>query len=275
MNSENIKDIIEQAGSGALEQKTERRGMLKTFGAKVAAISLPILASSYFNKAKAQTTENIIAALNDALLMEFINAEFYKQAMAAEGLMNDALKPQFAKIGADDEAHSVLIRIVIDNLGGEPMAAPSGYDFTGGKGNGGPYPNVFTDYEEFLQVAQILKDTTLRRYKSLLGTFIPENDMVTTIINIHSVEARHSAHIRSMRYNPPILPIKPWITSSNSYLSDPFGIPVYANEDNILQAGINMTDVNGYKIRVNTATEAFDEALTKEAAMAIFNKFIL
>ncbi len=275
MNFEHIKNIIEQTEAGALEQKAERRGMLKSLGVKMAAVTVPLLASSLFNKAKAQTTGNIVAALNDALQIEYLNAEFYKRALAAEGLMTDNLKTHFGKIGADDAAHVGLIKYLLDGLSGPISAMPSTYDFSGGKGKGGPFPNVFGDYDEFLQIAQILKDASVRAYKTLLLTFIPENSVMHNMVNIHSVEARHSAFIRIMRKESPTSSIKPWITGNNSNIGDPFAVQVYAGEDNILQNGIDITNINGYKIRLSTATESFDEPLTREKAMAIFDKFIV
>jgi hypothetical protein len=271
MNLDNIKDIIEKAGSDAMEQTTERRNMLKSFGAKVALASIPVLGSSLFNKASAQTTNNVITALNDALQMEYLQAEFYKQALAVENLIPANLRSSFEKIAADENGHISLITYLIDSLSGNTTTAGT-YDFTGGNGLGGPYSKVLTNYWEFLEVAQVLKETCLRSYKTLLITFIPNNTVMNNMVNIHSTEARHAAFIRILRKD---FDVKPWVTRNESGINKPAAVAPYAGEENIQQGNMNITDINGYKISVDIATESFDEPITKENAADIFNKFMM
>ncbi|RZL60285.1 MAG: ferritin-like domain-containing protein, partial [Pedobacter sp.] len=145
------------------------------------------------------------------------------------------------------------------------------FDFTAGNGSQtGPFAGVFTNYDLFLAVAQTFEDTGVRAYKGQAGALMSNNDVLTAALNIHSVEARHAAHIRYMRRarsisNPGALyvgDIKPWITGANSNIGSAAVQPSYAGEDVTTQAGVAIVNVGGATISANAASEAFDEILT-------------
>ena len=97
-------------------------------------------------------------------------------------------------------------------------------------------------------------------------------DLLTAALNIHSVEARHASHIRQMRKANGFADVKPWITLKNSG-----GAPQasYDGEENTMQAGVQITGINGMMISAEAASEAFDEGLTKAQVLAIVNPFIV
>lgn len=69
---------------------------------------------------------------------------------------------------------------------------------------------------------------------------------------------------------------KPWITGSNDSDIGAVVDPVYAGENNITQAGVDITTLAGAmgKISTNAATQSFDEPLTAEAVLNIAGLFI-
>jgi hypothetical protein len=105
------------------------------------------------------------------------------------------------------------------------------------------------------------------------------NDAVlTAALNIHSVEARHAAHIQIMRRrNGHATDLKPWLTLSDPKI--PAGAardaaaPVYAGEENTTQAGKNIIGLGNKDISQNAASEAFDEPIDAATANAILDLF--
>ena len=268
MNFDSIKHIIEKADAGAFDKTAERRDMLKSIGTKVLAASVPVFAASFFNKATAQTTSNIVTGLNRLLRIKRLLHAFFKAGNETEQLIPAHLADSYKKIEEDDQLHINLIIYLIDSLSGAVDPEPAGYDFTGQ----GAFPEVFSSYDDYIVVAQVLKDTSVRAYKGILPTFIPKDDIINNIINMHSVEARHSAYIRLMRKD---FGAKQWITGNKSGIYQPGAVPSYANEENTMQAGIQITNINGFAISADAASEAFDEPFIIEHSMPIFDKYIL
>ena len=167
-------------------------------------------------------------------------------------------------------AHVNLLKGAITGSGGTPVSfTASQFDFTA-KGN---FNAVFTDYPTFLAVAQVFEDTGVRAYKGQAGNLMGSPGVLQTALQIHSVEARHAAHIREMRQAPAgggVTALRPWITGANDS-----GVPAaaanYAGEDNVVQLGIN---IPGLGFSVNASTAAFDEPLTMDAVNAIASLFI-
>ncbi|MNE41758.1 hypothetical protein D3C80_1358460 [compost metagenome] len=69
---------------------------------------------------------------------------------------------------------------------------------------------------------------------------------------------------------------KPWITGSNDTGIGAVVDPIYAGENNITQAGVDITSLSGPmgKISTNAATQSFDEPLSAEAVLNIAGLFI-
>lgn len=278
MNLFNIFTKIEKTDPEVYNRIDDRRGALrhfKGFAGKVAAVSVPLLFSSMFKKAYGQTTAEIIAVLNFALTLEYLESEFYKKAVATPGLIPVGDLPAFTTIRDHENAHVNFLRTTIQGLGGTPVTfTAANFDFTGGNGSmNGPFATVFTNYDTLLGVSQAFEDTGVRAYKGQATNLMSNDTILTAALQIHSVEARHAAHIRKIRRERGAN-IKPWITGS-----DPGGVPnvapVYAGEENTVQAGVQITGINGMAISQNTATEAFDEPLTKAQVEAIVDPFII
>ena len=75
------------------------------------------------------------------------------------------------------------------------------------------------------------------------------NDVLTAALRIHSVEARHAAHIRQMRKaNGGLVPagvnVKPWITLNQSGIGSAVVQASYDGEEITTQATISIVNIN-------------------------------
>lgn len=280
MNIYNIIQDIEKTDPEVYERLDGRRAALKSFrgfAVKVAAVSVPFLAmGALFKKSYGQSTAQIIAVLNFALTLEYLESEFYKKGVATAGLIPAADAPGITTIRNHEVAHVAALRQTITALGGTPVTfTVANFDFTAGNGSmAGPYATVFSNYDTFLAVAQAFEDTGVRAYKGQAGNLISNNDVLTAALQIHSVEARHAAFVRYLRQKRGATNNKPWITGN-----DAGGIPgvaaVYAGEENTTQAGVSIVNIGGQAISANAASEAFDEPLTQAQVTAIVDPFII
>ena len=100
---------------------------------------------------------------------------------------------------------------------------------------------------------------------------VQQNAVLTAALNIHSVEARHAAHIRMMR-KANGASVKPWITGKDSGIDNAVVQAIYNGEENTTQAGVDVKTLGGFS--ANAITEAFDEPLTKEQVLAVATLFI-
>lgn len=251
------------------------------FAGKVALASLPFTFGSMFKKAYGQTPADIIGVLNFALTLEYLESEFYKAGVAAPALIPAGpAVAQLTKIRNDEVAHVAFLRAAITGAGGTPVTlTAASFDFTAK----GTFPTVFTNYDVFLAVAQTFEDTGVRAYKGQAGNLMSNNDVLTAALNIHSVEARHAAHVRYMRRaRQTAMPsntlyvgnIKPWITLKQSNIGTPVVQASYDGEEVTTQAGVNILNVGGQTFTPEAASEAFDEILTRPQVEAIVAPFI-
>lgn len=265
MNFYNIINEIEKTDPEVYERLDGRRGTLKQltgFAGKVAAMALPFsVLGTLFRKAYGQTAGNITDVLNFALTLEYLESEFYKAGVSASNLIPAADKPGFTTIRDHEAAHVAALTSIIKAMGATPVNfTAASFDFTAK----GAFADVFSNYTTFLAVSQSFEDTGVRAYKGQAANLMSNNDVLTAALQIHSVEARHAAHVRQLRAQ------KPWITGNNSG-----GAPaaIYAGEDNTTQGGVSITAINGMGVSANAASEAFDEPLTKDQVTSIVTPF--
>lgn len=278
MNLYNLITEIEKADPEVYGRLDSRRAIFKHFagfGKKLAAAAVPLAFGAMLNKAYGQgTTRTVTQVLEFAYLLENLEAEFYKQAVVAA---QSVLNAPAAAVGAlttirDHElAHVNFLKQALGSSA--PTYTAASFDFTAR----GSFGDVFTNYSTLLAVAQAFEDTGVRAYKGQAGFLVSNNDVLQAALQIHSVEARHAAHIRRMRRDTTGIAasIKPWITQK-----DPGGVAaiqtVYNGEEITEQASIQLANktYGGITISANAASEAFDEPLTTEQVTAIVTPFI-
>jgi hypothetical protein len=281
MNLQNIISEIEKHDPEVLNKLDTRRKAMKefaSFSGKVALAAVPFALGSMFKKAYGSPTspsDIIIDTLNFALTLEYIESNFYIKAVAS-GIIpaGDALTA-LTMIRDHENEHVQFLTSAITAAGGTPVSfTAASFDFTAK----GTFPTVFSDYGLMLAVAQTFEDTGVRAYKGQAPNLITNNAYLTAALQIHSVEARHAAHLREMRRaNGSLIPagvvLKPWITLNQSGIASTAVQASYDGEDNVVQAGVTITNIGGFPISASAASEAFDEPLTKDQVTAIVTPF--
>jgi hypothetical protein len=288
MDFRNILNEIEKADPEVYEKLSPRRSILKSFGAKVAVAALPVALGSLFKKAYGKTTTNaVVDALNFALKLEYMEYNYYHVANNTGGLIPAADLAGFQTIEAQELAHINFLKATINTLGGTPYTPPnynpsasnpdyipSGtYDFTAKA----LYP-VFNDYPTFLIIAQIFEDTCVHSYKGYIPTVIANRPLLTQVMQLQCIEARHAAHVRFVRRfvtpKQPDYPA-PWITNNIPPVTSLQSY--YLGEELATQQGIVITslpDVTG-TIPLASATAAFDEAYTQTTVAPLIAPFFV
>lgn len=281
MNLQNILSEIEKTDPEVYDRLDTRRNAMKSFAktsGKIALASIPFALGSMFQKAYSSPLapkDVIIDTLNFALTLEYLESNFYIQAVASGIVPSGDAMNALTTIRDHENEHVNFLKTAITAAGGTPVSfMASGFDFTAK----GTFPNVFSDYGTLLAVAQTFEDTGVRAYKGQAGNLISNNDYLTAALQIHSVEARHAAHIREMRKAANLLvpagvDVKPWITLNQSGIGSPAVQASYDGEENVTQAGVAITNIGGQNISAAAASEAFDEPLTKEQITAIVTPF--
>ena len=298
MNLDKILAVIETKDPEVYDRLDTRRHAMKSFsriGSRLALAAVPMALGAMFQKAYGQTPSNgvIKDVLNYALTLEYLESEFYTKALskfAQIGVPSGAPQAAITKIANDEAAHVNFLKTAINTAfgAGSAVAKPT-FDLSGGNGSGnGPFKDAFSNYGLFLAVAQTFEDTGVRAYKGRAKELAHAGDYLTAALNIHSVEARHAAHIRSMRNAlnntspgnslvPVGVTLKPWITLNQSGIATSAVQPSYdgaVSESNTTQAGVSIIGI-GTGINNIYASEAFDEPLTAAEVLAIVDIFIV
>ncbi len=281
MNFFEIIDQLSEVDSDALGRFDSRRAVFSSLGtiAKRSALATtPLFLGALFQKAYAGTTSTAVEVLNYALTLELLEADFYRQFIAAGLIPAGAAATAIGVIKGHEDAHVKLLSDAITSMGGTPV---KGTATTGVRYNPAKFPSAYADQ---LAVAQALEDTGVRAYKGrapeLLGT-----DLLTVALQIHSVEARHAAHLRTMRGQ------LPWVNNNDDLLANAalaptykngvtgattttiaaggttYGIPAYATanpsplESNTVQSAVPITTGLGTTYTAADAAASFDEYL--------------
>ncbi len=271
MDTRILLDALEDPS--VLERTASRRDALRgggALGAGLAMASIPALMTAFAKKAFAQSSglpSDVVDTLNFALLLEFLEADFYNRGLAAPGLIPGAARTVYVQIAKHENAHVAFLQAV---LGSNAIGKPA-FDFTAG---GTLKP--FTEYQTFLLLSQAFEDTGVRAYKGQAPfLYFPGQDatldlILTSALRIHSVEARHAAEVRRLRG------LQSWIPSNQP--DAPAAIQaVYAGEQNTVHAGINAATLPTLRPMLNVSTEqvteAFDEPFDVTDVFPIINQF--
>jgi hypothetical protein len=266
MDLQNILTAIEKTDPEIYERLDTRRSAMKSFanvGRVLALSAIPLALGSMFKKAYGRAPADVINVLQFALLLEHLESGFYSQAITHTSLFanNPGSIEAFTTISTHEAAHVALLIQTIQALGSTPTPAKT-FDYTAG----GKFSSVFTNYNTLLAVAQAFEDTGVRAYKGQAGNLQENKTVLTVALQIHSVEARHAAHIRTMRGQ------KGWITGNTTDVGD---IQMtYSGEDVEIQGGVTITGI-ATGVDKNAATESFDEPLTADEVTAIVAPFIV
>ena len=258
----NIFNLIESfdAKKTAGTDLADRRELFRKlgdFGKRLAlgTLSVGAVATASTQKAAAQGgAANPTDILNFALLLEYLEAEFYVKGLDAGIIPSGTPEQVIMQIGKHEAQH---VEVLKKALGSAAIEKPE-FDFTA-KGMFMPFSN----YGQFLVLSQAFEDTGVRAYKGQAGNLILGGDLLTAALQIHSVEARHAARVRRLRG------VQSWYLRTDR---DRNVAAVYAGEDNVTQGGVDLTTITD--IDTVDIQESFDEPLTREEVTAIAKLFL-
>ena len=269
MNLNQIMNIfnVDSVDGNEVKLQSERRGFMKQagqFSFKTILATLPIGLAMIPGTARAQSG-GVIKTLNFALLLEYLERDFYKMALDSSGLIPASDRMIFEQIHEHEAAHVEFLRSALGSAQGDVPV----FDFTAG----GMFPSAFSDYQTFLTLSQAFEDAGVRAYKGQAGNLMKADDVLTAALQIHSVEARHASQVRRLRGERSDMMIKGWITGSESN-----GAPqaVYDGEANTMHATIDLNNIASLSdISMEAKTEAFDEPLTFNEVFELVKPFVV
>ncbi len=264
MNFFNIINQLAEVDPDVMGRLDTRRSVfnsLTTVSKRTALASAPALLAAFFSKAYAGTTAgDPKEVFNYALTLEYLEADFYNKILAPANAAifataSPAAQGAIRQISKHETAHVNLLKAVVLGIGGTPVAPVTFKSATF---------NSLITFAKQLEVAQLLEDTGVRAYKGRAGDLQGLGDVtiggvvynpLETALRIHSVEARHAAHIRYMRQQTP------WINGNG----DLDGMPAYTGtmpESNVIQSNVNITTGLAMPYSATEAQASFDEILT-------------
>lgn len=253
-------DKLHSAGTSRRESFSQ----FGTFGKGLAIASVPFGLSALSNKAFAAdispTPPTAAGALQLALTLEYLESAFYSMGVEMGVIPSEDLTA--ITLIKNHEAQHVAFLTAAMNAAGVPLPAMPTFDWTGGLGL-----TPFTDYAQFLAVAQGFEDTGVRAYKGQAG-YLQGTPYLTPALQIHSVEARHASLIRRLRVQNGFAPAgnKGWITGN-----DRGGLPA---EFQIIYNGEESTALGAGQFTAAAQSEAYDETIDTQTAVTIANVFI-
>ncbi len=148
----------------------------------------------YVKQAFAQESEGAggdVEILNFALTLEVLEQTFYQEALRQVGGLSGDVATLTEEIESNEAEHVDTLTSTIQDLGGEPVAAPE-LDFG----------DAFSDENAFLELAQTLEDTGVSAYNGAAPT-IQSKEVLAAAGSIVQVEGRHASLIRLQRGEEP------------------------------------------------------------------------
>lgn len=270
-----IKFLDEFTTDNLVAKKSSRRDMFGTFGSlgkKAVMSAIPFGLAAMPSKMFAQDSGNAaVDALQLALTLEYLEDEFYQRAINCKSLPDGRPRIVYEQIAKHEAAHVDFLIAGLEGAGVEPVAKPE-FDYTAG-GMFDPFlengSDLETSYAQLLALAQAFEDTGVRAYKGQ-ATNLQGTPFLTPALRIHSVEARHASEIRRLRG------LNGWITGNERGEGMPAATqPVYDGEENVTQGGVDVTTLgDGDPFGFDSSTQAYDEPITADKAVAIVSLFI-
>ena len=167
-----------------------RRDLIKgVVGVIPGALAVELL-TARFAFAQAGDFASPLDVLNYALVLEYLENEYYRQARAT-GLLAGVEADQVARIAADEQAHVAALTTIIADLGGTPQPQPA-VDFGA----------AFASRESLLETAFRFENSCMQGYLGAGAHIFGEKELVAAALSIYGVEARHAALIGLMAGKP-------------------------------------------------------------------------
>lgn len=272
MENMNIIDTVDPEIVDAVENRAGEIAQGASVNGKLAALlalgSIPIAFGALAKDVYGQQPSDVIDVLQFALLLEYLESDFYTRGVAAAGMIPSGVATVFTTIRDHENAHVGALTALIGTKGATPRTKPT-FDYTA-KGAVAGFNFGAAQYATFLALAQAFEDTGVRAYKGQVGRLVNDKSVLNAALAIHSVEARHASMVRRLNQQ------KGWITGNSRGSLPAFTQGIYDGEDTVVQAGVTITTLTGIGENGggNAATEAWDEPLTMAQVTAIVTPFL-
>jgi len=277
--------LLDQLAAAPASVATPRRALLQHLG-RAAMAALPLAAAL---PAAADTKDTSYDAVTQLLLLERLQQALYTRALAVPGLIPAAQTADFQRLRTHQDQHVAFLTQALQNAGSLIPAVPA-FDFSGRHGvatNPELFPNVLSNYDAFLALAQQLEDLGVRLYKTHAFAIVDDIQLANAVLRLHAVEAQHSAHVRGLRRGRGAV-VKTWPSETDAVIARPAAaqaltVAATGGEENLLQYLTPNKPIvfsEFLLIRDNTAIhdsalpEAFDEPVNRTTAQAALNLFI-
>jgi rubrerythrin len=201
LNLEGSIFVTDSALTELAEDPSSRKRFFKMLGGAGAVSAATVLIAACGDDKKKSTSTAAAAAtttpeqdnasdlaiVNYALTLEYLEATFYKQAIAS-GMITDKKTADLAKaLHATEQAHVDALIATAKSLGGTPAAKPkTKFEATIAKGA-----------TTILMTAATVENLGAAAYLGQAGN-IKSKDILAAALAIHSVEARHAAALNEL-----------------------------------------------------------------------------
>jgi len=273
------------AAAPAAPTATPRRNLLGQLG-RAALAALPAGLAAL--PAAASPKDTPFDAVAQLLLLERVQLALYTQALAVSGLVPAAQVADFQRIRRHQTQHEAFLTQALQNAGAAVPTAPA-FDFSGRHGvatNPVLFPNVLSNYDDFLALAQQLEDLGVRLYKTQAFAITTDSQLARAVLRIHAVEAEHAAHVRGLRRGRGAV-VKNWPSEADAPIVRPAAAQALTaaatgGEENPTQNltltvpipfGTLLLIRDGTAIHDPALAEAFDEPVSSATALAALALF--
>jgi hypothetical protein len=130
-----------------------------------------------------------VSLLNFALLLEYLESDFYRIA-PKQARLSARVRSAAGELGDQEHQHVQALRAVIKGLNHKPIKRPR---FT--------FP--FSDQAGFLALAETLEDTGVGAYNGAGPQVYKNKTLLKAAGKIVQIEGRHAAVIRMLKGDPP------------------------------------------------------------------------
>ena len=210
--------------------------------------------------------DEVVAALQLLLQVEYLQSALYASAVAATGLVPAADATVFGKLASNTAQPLSLITEALSTRSTLPAPSPA-FDFTV-KGAFPGFAFAAGEYATLQMLAQIVEDLGVRTYLGQLAVLASDKVALNTAQAIFTVKARNASQVRRLRG------ALGWITGNSRDDLPAFAQAVYDGEDNVQQGTVNVASLAGGFGETVGATQAFDEPLTSAQTTAILALFL-
>jgi rubrerythrin len=129
--------------------------------------------------------------LNFALTLEILEQTFYQEGLRQVSGLSGDVQSLAQEIESNESEHVDTLTMTIQDLGGEPVAAPE-LDFG----------DAFSSEDSFLELAQTFEDTGVSAYNGA-APMIQAEEVLAAAGSIVQVEGRHASLVRLQRGEEP------------------------------------------------------------------------